>query len=92
MGDTTNIYNPWSILNYPQKGKFAPYWVKTSSNSLACKLIQEGSPELKQDCELLLAGSTIHSRIDEQTASGEIRGRASSVWSLLLPAPGLRLP
>lgn len=41
FGNTTDIYNPWSILNYLDTGKFQPYWANTSSNSLVSKLIRE---------------------------------------------------
>ena len=34
IGDTTGIYNPWSILNYLKNKKLIPYWVNTSSNDL----------------------------------------------------------
>ena len=54
FGDYADIYNPWSIINYLDKGKAAPYWVNASGNSLAGKLIQEGSPEMKMTMEELL--------------------------------------
>ena len=37
FGTHTDIYNPWSILNFLDKGKIATYWANTSSNSLAGK-------------------------------------------------------
>ena len=40
FGSQPDIYNPWSILNYLDTGKFAAYWANTSSNSLAGKLIR----------------------------------------------------
>ena len=42
FGSHKDIYNPWSILNYLDKGKVAPYWANSSSNSLVGKLIREG--------------------------------------------------
>lgn len=44
FGKHKDIYNPWSILNYLDKREFFTYWANTSSNSLAGKLIREGSP------------------------------------------------
>ncbi len=35
-----DIYNPWSILNYPDTGKVETYWANSSSNSLVGKLIR----------------------------------------------------
>ena len=47
FGNREDIYNPWSVLNYLDTGKTAPYWANTSSNSLISKLIREGSKEIK---------------------------------------------
>lgn len=58
--------NPWSILNFLDKGKFGAYWANTSSNSLAGKLIQEGSPHIKETFEQLILGDSIQASIDEQ--------------------------
>ncbi len=54
FGKKTDIYNPWSILNCLDKKQLSAYWANTSSNSLAEKLIQRGSRELKADFERLL--------------------------------------
>ena len=66
FGRKRDIYNPWSILNYLDKGKLAPYWANTSSNSLVGKLIREGSKNIKVSFEQLLAGKSIRTTIDEQ--------------------------
>ena len=47
FGNKTDIYNPWSIINYLKFAKFSPYWANTSSNSLVGKLIREGSADTK---------------------------------------------
>ena len=41
FGDVSDIYNPWSILNYLDKGEVMTYWANTSSNSLVSKLVRE---------------------------------------------------
>ena len=46
IGNTTGIYNPWSILNYLTRLQLVPYWVNTSSNDLI-KLILKNSTTLK---------------------------------------------
>lgn len=66
FGKKTDIYNPWSILNYLNTGKIGAYWANTSSNSLAGKLIQEGNKNIKQDFKALICGKTITVGIDEQ--------------------------
>lgn len=91
FGRTTDIYNPWSILNYLDTGKLAPYWINTSSNSLAGKLVQEGSPNLKKKFELLLQGGSITADIDEQVVFAELDYDEDAVWSLLLASGYLRV-
>ena len=43
FGKTKDIYNPWSILNYLDTGKFNTYWANTSSNSLIGRLVREAN-------------------------------------------------
>lgn len=38
FGKQSDIYNPWSITNFLDTGKFAPYWANISSNNLIRKL------------------------------------------------------
>lgn len=66
FGERTDIYNPWSIINFLDKKKLSAYWANTSSNSLVGKLIREGSKDVKMTMEDLLHGGTLHTKIDEQ--------------------------
>ncbi len=91
FGAISDIYNPWSILNYLDKGKFAAYWAKTSENSLAGKLIREGKRGVKQSFELLLKGEHLYTSIDEQIVYNQLNGNAKSIWSLLLASGYLRV-
>ena len=43
MVGVADFYNPWSILNFCDTRIFTTYWANTSSNSLAGKVIREGS-------------------------------------------------
>ena len=47
FGSYTDIYNPWSILNFLDTKKYETYWANTSSNSLVGKLIREGNKGIK---------------------------------------------
>ncbi|MCI8645966.1 MAG: AAA family ATPase, partial [Firmicutes bacterium] len=91
FGETTDIYNPWSIINYLDKGEVGVYWANTSSNKLVGKLIQEGSKDIKQDFELLLQGSSVKTELDEQIVYGELSGQREAVWSLLLASGYLKV-
>ncbi len=57
FGKVTDIYNPWSILNYLDTGRLAAYWANTSSNSLAGRLIREGNKSIKTSFENLMRGN-----------------------------------
>lgn len=90
FGNQTDIYNPWSILNYLDKRRFVAYWANTSSNSLVERLIQKGSPEVKKTMEKLLVGKTFCTQIDEQIVFGQLDMVESAVWSFLLASGYLR--
>ena len=66
FGNQKDIYNPWSILNFLNKGEIGTYWANTSSNSLVGKLIREGNRRVKTSYEALLRGEIIQCPIDEQ--------------------------
>lgn len=91
FGRQRDIYNPWSILNFLDKGNFAAYWANTRSNSLAGKLIREGSPEVKMTMELLLGDGIFHTEIDEQIVFEQLDYSQSAIWSLLLANGYLRV-
>lgn len=91
FGDTTDIYNPWSIINYLDKKEASAYWSNSSSNSLADKLLQEGSKTVKLDFEQLLRGETLETEIDDQIVYGELPWKKNAIWSLLLTSGYLKV-
>ena len=91
FGEQSDIYNPWSIINYLDKKKFQPYWANTSSNSLVGKLIQEGSPDIKKTMEDLLVGKTLVTEIDEQIVFNQLDYDRRAIWSLLLASGYLKV-
>lgn len=91
FGNRSDIYNPWSILNFLDKKRVTTYWANSSSNSLVGKLIREGSREIKQKLEGLMQGETLRVEIDEQIVYGELYTKRNSVWSLLLASGYLKV-
>ena len=77
FGRYKDIYNPWSILNFLDKGKYTAYWANTSANSLVGKLIREGSKRVKTGFESLLRGKTLICPIDEQIVYNQLNGRST---------------
>ena len=90
FGIHRDIYNPWSILNYLDTGKYGVYWANTSSNSLVGKLIREGSKDLKSSFEALLSGGCYKITLDEQIIYNQLDGSEEAIWSLLLASGYLR--
>lgn len=91
FGSHTDIYNPWSILNYLDTGKLDTYWANSSSNSLVGKLLREGNADVKQAFEKLISGRSIITPADEQIVYGELDGSAEGIWSLLLAGGYLKV-
>ncbi len=91
FGKKRDIYNPWSILNYLKTGKLSTYWANTSANSLAGKLIREGSRQVKQDFESLMQGQKIRMEIDEQIVYNQLNWKKNAIWSLLLASGYLKV-
>ncbi len=83
MGNTV-IYNPWSIINYVNDKKLAPYWVNTSDNQLIKKLLINADEELREDLENLMQDKPIRKYIDENLIFSDLTNSQSAPWSLLL--------
>ena len=91
FGRRQDIYNPWSILNYLDKRRLAPYWANTSSNNLIDKMIRQSSPQIKTNLESLLKGEHLYLEIDEQIVFDQLDEDENSIWSLLLASGYLKI-
>ncbi|MCM1497391.1 MAG: AAA family ATPase, partial [Clostridium sp.] len=91
FGSVTDIYNPWSIINYLNKKKFGAYWANTSSNSLAGSLLQKGNKHIKMQFEQLLHGESITCSVDEEIVYNQLGQKDDAIWSFLLAAGYLKV-
>lgn len=91
FGNKKDIYNPWSIINYLDKKKVAPYWANTSSNSLAGTVIREGNVQTKESFETLLRGDSIITELDEQIVYGQLDLDEDAIWALLVASGYLKV-
>ncbi len=91
FGNQTDIYNPWSVINFLDEKKVGTYWVNTSTNGLVGKLIQEGNTEVKKTFEHLIQGESIRIEIDEQVNYGQLSVKKNAIWSLLLAGGYLKV-
>ena len=91
FGGKKDIYNPWSITNFLDKGKIDIYWANTSSNSLIGHLIQRGNSAIKEAMEDLLSGKELVTEIDEQIVFDQLDDNMTAIWSLLLSSGYLKI-
>lgn len=91
FGSHKDIYNPWSITNYLDKKRLAPYWASTSSNGLISRLLQTASAQIKELMEELLRGESIVVNFDEQIVFNQLDTDESAIWSLLVAGGYLKV-
>lgn len=84
FGDSSEIYNPWSICNFMVEQELSAYWVNTSSNELIGDLIRKVPAKTKKEVEDLILGKKIHKYINEDIALQYADGNEEAFWSLLL--------
>lgn len=91
FGSQECIYNPWSVLNFLDKGRFCAYWIHTSANSLVGKLVLDSNSDMKLAMEDLLVGRSIRTQIDEEIVFSQLDKKKTAVWSLLLAGGYLKV-
>ena len=91
FGESRDIYNPWSIINFLDEKKYKAYWAESSSNGLINSLVQKGSPYIKTMIETLIRGENINVVIDEQIVFSELDYSEDAVWSLMLASGYLKV-
>ena len=83
----TEIYNPWSILNYIKMALAdpetfpKPYWSNTSSNSIIRELVDNADEETRAELEILMDGGTIEKPVHEEITYGDIHTTKDSLWN-----------
>ena len=77
------IYNPWSIINYADNKKLAPYWVNTASNEILVQAMLAADAEVQEDLEALLSAGRARVPVDLQTSFFEIE-QPATLWGLFL--------
>lgn len=86
FGGVSDIYNPWSITNYLDTGRLAPYWANSSGNALVSSLVSHGDGDFKSDFETLLEGGTVEELVNSQMVFPDLEFDPSATWALLVAA------
>lgn len=77
----TEIYNPWSIVNFLDEKKLRPYWIGVSGNKTIYDLLGKADKKVIEDLEKLFVGKTVYKAINEYM---EYVFNASDIWELFL--------
>ena len=84
MGDT-EIYNPWSILNYINEKELIPYWVNTSANTMLKQAIEKANRDFKEEYDNLITNNYLETTVNLQTSFYE-EADNSTLWGLFINA------
>ena len=79
----SEVYNPWSILNFLKDGKLAPYWIDTSGNFLINQILKNTDSEIMETLEALFNGETVEENISGNSDLSSLLGQ-DEMWELLL--------
>ena len=84
----TEIYNPWSIVNYVYEAGSEnylpkPYWSNTSSNRIIRELVEEADEETRSELEVLMNGGFIEKPVREEITYGDIHESRDNLWNFL---------
>ena len=79
----SDVYNPWSILNFIQSEELRPYWIETSGNFLINDILKNVSTETIEILEHLFNGISMEENISGNSDLSVLMGE-NEIWELLL--------
>ena len=82
FGDS-DVYNPWSILNFLTDKKLIPYWIDTSDNFLINQILKSVNSDTMETLQKLFFGESIEENINGNSDLSVLLGD-EEVWELLL--------
>ena len=80
---SSEVYNPWSILNFVQSEELRAYWIETSGNFLINDILKNVSTETIEILENLFNGISIEENISGNSDLSILMGE-DEIWELLL--------
>ena len=90
---STEIYNPWSVINYISKGCIPQaYWVNTGKNEILEDVLRVATDDITEKLYSLLQGERVIVRIDQNVVYRSLSEDPSNIYSLLLVAGYLKTP
>ena len=92
MFGSTEIFNPWSVINYVSENCFAKaFWQSTGSNDIIGEIVGAANDEITENLYKLMSGDTVTSYIDTGVIYPEVQNNPYSIYSFLLVAGYLKV-
>ena len=86
------VYNPWSIINFLNRGNLKSYWVNTSGNGLIKLYLQKLKNDVFDDFSKLLNKESILKRINNNMTFGNLKTNfGKNIWNLFFHSGYLTL-
>ena len=87
----TEIYNPWSVINYIAKGcRPQAYWANTGKNEILADVLRESTDDIEEKLYALLQGETVLACINQNVVYRSLTEDPANVYSLLMVAGYLK--
>ena len=77
----TEVYNPWSIINFLNERELKAYWIGVSGNSMINDLLSKGDRHIVENLEKLFNEEIIYKAVRDYT---EYKFDSSDIWELFL--------
>ena len=77
----SEVYNPWSIINFLNERELKAYWIGVSGNSMINDLLSKGDRHIVENLEKLFNEEIIYKVVRDYT---EYKFDSSDIWELFL--------
>ena len=80
----SEVYNPWSIVNYIDNGEIKAYWANVSGNTLLENMLDHAGESVYDDLKQFTDGESIEKYISDGTTIKSLLSNDDEIWQLLL--------
>ena len=80
----SEVYNPWSIVNYIDNGEIKAYWANVSGNTLLENMLDHAGESVYDDLKRFTDGESIEKYISDGTTIKSLLSNDDEIWQLLL--------
>ena len=80
----SEVYNPWSIVNYVREKEIKAYWANVSGNTLLENMLNHAGESVYDDLKRFTDGESIEKYISDGTTIKSLLSNDDEIWQLLL--------